>query len=256
MIGRHHLKRIAPTYGWTPNELHLMLADHIPAMAVYGLFREAKLVETIHGIWKVVVPDDVAEKASVFRREVSPDKPKKGISMTEGVGRPEDEISEKHLRRILRQRQKHDPLIEDVTRRADFAGGKTRLRVAQDKRLFDGIGEFRAEDMELIHAAYRMITTSVGWQTFNPFRLPGGGGDMEKGAVLIVAYRMWAHDVLMRDGRKRLDFVLDIAVNGLGLREAERKYGMRNGSGIQKLCDAIDKFSEIFHGEIKKARRT
>jgi len=169
--------------------------------------------------------------------------------MTDGIGRPEDEISGKALRRIKVARQRHDKLAEENLRGA----GKARLRVAQDKRLFDAIGDYRAESMELIHAAYRMITTGLGWQGFNPFRVPGGGGDMEKGAVLVLAYSTWAKD--MQNNGQPLFFVLDIAVGGLGLRAAGRKHRIGDHRALPVFCEALDLFSVHFSVEIKKSRR-
>lgn len=169
--------------------------------------------------------------------------------MTEGVGRPEDEISDKSLQRIKAARERHDPIEEETLRGA----GRTRLRVAQDKRLFRAIGDYRAEAMELVYSAYRMNTTGLGWQTFNPFRMPGGSGDMDKGAVLLMAYRKWAMD--MSQGGKPLNFVLDIAARGCGLREAGRRHHIGDHRAIPVLCDALDMFSANFSTEVRKVKR-
>ncbi|HRI77390.1 MAG TPA: hypothetical protein PLX33_10435 [Alphaproteobacteria bacterium] len=173
--------------------------------------------------------------------------------MTEGVGRPEDEISDKVLRKIHEVRRRKEWLVEELERDTDAAAGKKRMRVAQDKRLFDGIGPYRAETLELVYAAHRMIVAGIGWQTFNPFRTPGGGGDIERGATLMVAYRLWAYR--MRQEGKSLRFVLDVAVVGMGLREAERANRMRSGTGLAALSEALDMFNETLSRERRNNKR-
>jgi len=173
--------------------------------------------------------------------------------MTEGVGRPEDEISDKVLRKIHEVRRRKEWLVEELDRETDAAAGKKRMRVAQDKRLFDGIGPYRAEALELVYAAHRMIVAGIGWRTFNPFVLPGGGSDIERGATLMVAYRLWAYR--MRQEGKPLRFVLDVAVVGMGLREASRASRMRDSSAMPALCEALDMFNETLSRERRNNRR-
>lgn len=67
------LKRLAAGYGWTPKGWHLALAEHIPPMAVIGIFRHA--VYTINHTSGTVVlsfhSPELVERAKAFRPYVS-----------------------------------------------------------------------------------------------------------------------------------------------------------------------------------------
>jgi hypothetical protein len=62
-------------------------------------------------------------------------------------------------------------------------------------------------------------------------------------------YRPWAEEmrvsVLAPTGVTRLQLILDVVVDNQGVRNLERRYGMRNGSAFTHILDSLARYCEI-----------
>jgi hypothetical protein len=162
-------------------------------------------------------------------------------------------ISNDELKVLRAFRRKHDWLVADGGSFATCGKVvKKRMRVAQHKRIAEMLTPEQELAFILINRAFGMVTAGLGMQTFNPFRTPGGGGDIDRGAVLMASYWEWAQRVI----RLRLSHAqaLAVIVQGYGLREADRMFNCRNGGSGDNLTRCLDEFGLIWRARHKLYR--
>lgn len=184
------------------------------------------------------------KKKPPLRAEVDARRAAEERDRRENLSGPADalhEISNKELKRYAEHRRVHRG--EDFVRDGGVlaVNGKVvkqRRIIGEDARLKKALGNDRWIAMALVRAAYRMIASGMGMQTFNPFREPGGGGDIQAGLALMSIYWRWAVEVQ----RRRLSHAMCIAicVEGLTITEASKDYRCRWESVKENLLSCLD----------------
>ncbi|MEZ0263039.1 MAG: hypothetical protein ACAH80_18685 [Alphaproteobacteria bacterium] len=132
------------------------------------------------------------------------------------------EISNRELKRQREHRRIHRGEQFEADGGSTAANGKVvkkRFINAEDKQLKKALGDDRMKAMCSLRSAYKMIEAGMGMQTFNPFRQPGGGGDVEAGAKLMDFYWSWAVDV--QKARLSHAMCIETVVFGKSLAEVQ-----------------------------------
>lgn len=124
---------------------------------------------------------------------------------------------------LQRWRGQHDDgLSWDMLRMGAERKAAERLRATPDRRLFDSMTAEQTEAYRLIERAYAILTAGMGTKAQSYEIVDGGrgGGDVERGAGLMVLYTEWRGYC---DGQ-RLDanMALDVIAGGYSVRAAAR----------------------------------
>jgi hypothetical protein len=125
-------------------------------------------------------------------------------------------------------------------------GGRLRLEQLQAaeelRRIWQALGRG-------LFASAARLDAPIGGASRKPDRDPLGALAAGEEIAYRRRYRPWSRElsIALAGGRRstRLQLVLDIVVDNLGTRQADRQYGLRHGAALALLQSALLRYAEI-----------
>ena len=140
----------------------------------------------------------------------------------------------------LKNRSQHDKVdIEDV--RDGSRKRAIRVVVTPDRRIIEKLADLGLWGaFESINKAVSVRTSGLGVKAMDLSAVRGGSGDngIEYGAELLARYDEWIEKCKKKHFSPRM--VLDMVIEGLSLRQIDKKYKFMSGTASKNLIRCLE----------------